>query len=118
MSNKNLEKYLPLIELLHRKKISRKCFVSLFESFNDETIKFICECVQNAISRQHFSQLKLKKRNLLMKKIKPYKSILKKLCKTSKCYKKHKQIIIQEGYGVLFPILSTIIPLITSLIAK
>ncbi|RZD34245.1 MAG: hypothetical protein CXT79_02970 [Thaumarchaeota archaeon] len=88
MSNKKLAKYLPLIELLNKKKISRKCFASLFESFNDDAIKFICECIQNAISRQHFSQLTLKERNFLIRKVRPYKSILKKLCKSSKCYKK------------------------------
>jgi len=118
MSNKKLKKYLPLIELLGRKKISKECFVSLFESFNDNAVKFVCECVQNAISCQNTSQLMTKKRNFLIRKVKPYKKILKQLCKKKKCYKTHKKIIIQHGYGLLFPILSTVIPLITSLISK
>ena len=53
-----------------------------------------------------------------MKKIIPHKQFLKTLSKRCKSYKLRKQMIAQKGYGILFPILSSIIPLITSLLSK
>ena len=99
MSLKKLKKYLPLIELLGRKNLSRECFVSLFESFNDDAVKFICECVQNAISCQHVSQLIPKERHSLIRRVKPYKQILKKLCKTKNAIRHTKKLLFSMDMG-------------------
>ena len=64
------------------------------------------------------SSLNAKKRKSLLAVITPYKQIIKSLCKKRKNYQKNKASIIQYGYGFIIPILATVIPLISSLIAN
>ena len=52
----------------------------------------------------------------IVEKILPYKRAIKYLCKKGKKLNTRKKLIIQKGYGFLFPILSVIIPLVTSLL--
>ena len=115
---KHFFKYLPLIKFLTQKHISRRCFVSLINSLDDNTIKFICECIQNAISLRFVSRLNKTQKSKLMRKILPNKRIIKHLCKKGNKYSSHKKIIAQKGYGFIIPILSAIVPLITSLLSK
>ena len=118
MKNKNLNKYLPLLQLLTRKHFTRESFNAIIQSLDDKAIKFICECIQNAISVQHISRLNKRKKKCFLKKIIPSRCVLKYLCKKAKKYTRHRKLIVQKGYGFLVPILSTIIPLITSLLAS
>ena len=112
------KKYLPLLELLTRKHISRKCFTSIINSLDDKSIKFICECIHNTISLKYISALNKNQKSLLLKKILPNKRIIKHLCKKAERYGSRKKIIAQKGYGFIIPILSAIVPLISSLLGK
>lgn len=118
MTIPSFKKYLPLLELLTRKQISRKCFMSVINSLDDKSIKFICECIHNAISLKYISTLNNKQKSSLLKKILPNKRIIKHLCKKAKRYNSHKKIIAQKGYGFIIPILSAIVPLISSLLGQ
>ena len=118
MSKKSLRKYLPLIKLLTEKQIPRKSFECLIQNLDEQAIKFICECVQNAISVKHISSLNGKKKTSFLNAILPNKKLLKDLCEKHKNYKKHRKIIAQKGSGFILPVLSAVIPLITSLLAR
>ena len=118
MSKKSLRKYLPLIKLLTEKQIPRKSFECLIQNLDEQAIKFICECVQNAISVKHISSLNGKKKTSFLNLILPNKKLLKDLCEKHKNYKKHRKIITQKGSGFILPILSAVIPLIASLLAR
>ena len=89
MSKKSLRKYLPLIKLLTEKQIPRKPFECLIQNFDEQAIKFICECVQNAISVKHISSLNGKKKTSFLNLILPNKKLLKDLCEKHKNYKKN-----------------------------
>ena len=118
MSKKSLRKYLPLIKLLTEKKIPRKSFECLIQNLDERAIKFICECVQNAISVKHISSLNGKKKSSFLNAILPNRKLLKNLCEKHKNYKKHRKIIAQKGSGFILPVLSAVIPLITFLLAR
>ena len=118
MSKKSLQKYLPLINCLTEKQIPRKSFECLIQNLDERAIKFICECVQNAISVTHISSLNGKKKTSFLNLILPNKKLLKDLCEKHKNYKKHRKIIAQKGSGFILPVLSAVIPLITSLLAR
>ena len=118
MSKKSLQKYLPLIKFLTEKPIPRKSFECLIQNLDERAIKFICECVQNAISVKHISNLKGKKKTSLLNEILPNKKSLKLLCEKHKNYKRHRKVIAQKGHGFILPVLSAIIPLITSLLTQ
>ena len=115
MSKKSLRKYLPLIKLLTEKQIPPKSFECLIQNLDEQAIKFICECVQNAIPVKHISSLNGKKKTSFLNLILPNKKLLKDLCEEHKKYKKHRKIIAQKGSGFILPVLSAVIPLITSL---
>jgi len=85
------KKYLPLLELLTRKHISRKCFTSIINSLDDKSIKFICECIHNTISLKYISALNKNQKSLLLKKILPNKRIIKHLCKKAERYGSRKK---------------------------
>ena len=116
MTGRSFKTYLPLLKFLTKKRISKKNFVSIISYLDERAIKFLCECVHNAISFRYVSKLDRKKRNMLLKKILPYKRVIKYICKKSKKLNKRKKLIIQKGYGFLFPLLSLVIPLISSLL--
>ena len=115
MAVKKFKKYLPLLKLLSKKCMSQKCFISLINSLDKHSIKFICECIHNAISVRYVSRLSVKKKDFL-KKILPYKKIIGNLCKKGKSFGSHRNLIAQKGYGFIFPILSAVIPLVLSLL--
>ena len=117
-SVKRLKDYFPLVQLLAQKKVKVQQFKSIIRSINSDAVKFICECCKNVISTSYVSSLPHKKRKSLLRAITPYKTVIKSLCKKRKNYNKNKTLINQKGYGFLIPILTTIIPLIASLIAK
>ena len=87
MSKKSLRKYLPLIKLLTEKQIPRKSFECLIQNLDERAIKFICKCVQNAISVKHISSLNGKKKSSFLNAILPNRKLLKKLCENIKIIK-------------------------------
>ena len=96
--------------------MSQKCFMSLINSLDDNSVKFICECIHNAISVRYITKLSVKKKKDFLKKILPYKKIIRNLCNKEKSFGSHRNLIAQKGYGFIFPILSAIIPLVSSLL--
>ena len=118
MSKKSLQKYLLRNTFLTEKQIPRKSFECLIQNLNEQAIRFICECVQNAISVKHISSLNGKEKTSFLYAILPNKKLLKFLCEKHKNYKRHRKIIAQKGCGFILPVLSAIIPLITSLLAR
>ena len=118
MSRHILKNYLPLLKLLTEHRLPKKCFVPLVECFDDNTIKFLCECIRNAISLNHVSKLTKGHKKRLMRRIVPYKCVIKHLCKKTEKTSAKRKIIMQKGYGFLFPLLSTIIPLVSSLLSR
>ena len=116
MTGRSFKTYLPLLKFLTKKQISKENFVSIISCLDESAIKFLCECVHNAISFKYVSKLERNKRSTLLRKILPYKRAIKYLCKKGKKLNTRKNLIIQKGYGFLFPILSAIIPLVTSLL--
>ena len=116
MTGRSFKTYLPLLKFLTKKRISKENFVSIISCLDEGTIKFLCECVHNAISFKYVSKLERNKRSTLLRKILPYKRAIKYLCKKGKKLNTRKKLIIQKGYEFLFPILSVIIPLVTSLL--
>ena len=59
-----------------------------------------------------------KEEKLVFNAILPNRKLLKKLCEKHKNYKRHRKIIAQKGHGFILPVLSAIIPLITSLLTQ
>ena len=118
MRGKRFYKYYPLIRLLIRKKLTLLEFQSIIRSFSDDTIKFICECCRNAISTCFVESLNCKQKSKLVKSITTYEKEIKAVCRKKKHFRKSRKIFLQKGYGFIFPILSAIIPLISSLISK
>ena len=117
MTNKQLRCYFPLIELLVKKHISVNQFKSIISSINDNAIKFLCECCCNAISREYVLSMTSARKRYLLKVINPYKNIIKSLCRRKKYYNKSRRLLLQMGYGFSMPILASILPLLSSLIA-
>ena len=62
------------------------------------------------------SKIHNKKKKNLLNKILPYKKILKNLCKKRKGFGPCRRVIAQKGFGFILPIISAIIPLISSLL--
>ena len=112
-----VRKYFNLIQFLSSKKIEKKSFQAVINSLDNNTLKFLCECIRNAISKTYVSRLRENKRRLFLKKIYPHKNILKRLTRKVKKYSNRKRIIVQYGYGFMVPILSTLIPLIYELVS-
>ena len=118
MSRKKITKYHPLIEFITKKKFSNEQFRSLINSFNSETIKFICECCKNAISKNYVQSMHRKKRESFLKVINPSSKLIKRLCKNSENCVEKRKIIVQKGYGIIIPILASVLPLLTSILSK
>ena len=118
MTVKRLERYFPLVKLLAKKKFSIDEFKSIIHSLDNDTVKFICECCRNVISKRYLTTLKPAKKRKFIRLVTPHKSLLKSICRKRKNYLINKRTISQKGYGLIIPILSTVLPLIFSLLRK
>ena len=118
MTVKRLERYFPFVKLLVKRKLSIDEFKSLIRSLDNDAVKFICECCRNVISKRYVSTLNPNKKRILIKLLSPHKSFLRSICRKRKNYVVNKKPIIQRGYGLIIPILSTVLPLIFSLLRK
>lgn len=116
MQKKDIPRYLSLIDILNLIGRDKNKFGALINSLDEKSIKFLCECVKNGISKTHVSNLPSGKKSFLLKIITPHKKLLKKICQKSKRYTHAKKQLIQKGSGFFIPLLSTLLPIITSLI--
>lgn len=117
INEKEKQKLISLLQSLN--KLSPDAIKTLISHLSDDSIDSLCECVYNVIN----VDLKLNKK--LKKKL--VKHINKKCCKKRlKCImnKKHniskrrKALSMEGGFGGLGLLLSTAIPLLTSLFTK
>lgn len=110
-ANKKLKKYLPLITILS--KATKKELKCILSSLNDDALDQISVCVFNCIHNTNFPPAEFKK---LQNKIKKDKTNLRFIEKNVfKRGKARRKAIIQSG-GSIGDILSTILPLVLSII--
>lgn len=119
MQIKRFQKFLDLLQLLKSNCKGSDChkrFHSYVGYLNDETIKFLAECVRNALAPSTFKFLKPRRKKVLVSKIKPYKNEIYKVIRPT-ITSKHRRIILQKGGAWFLPILTSVVaPLVTSLI--
>ena len=118
MRKRDISKYLSLINIIASIEGDKNKFCSLIQCLDEKSIRFLCECVKNGISRKHVSNMSPDQRRQFLKLVTPYKSLLKRICRKSKFYSMNKKKLIQKGAGIFIPLLSALIPLVTSLIPK
>lgn len=116
----NLEKFLFLLKVLRKNCKGKEChknFHNLVSFLDENSLKFLAECVRNSLSPDRVNILTKRKRARLLKKLKPYKKDIFEVIKP-KTPNKRRQQILQKGSGWFLPLLSAVIPLITSLITR
>lgn len=123
MVSKNKEKftkYLFLLQLL-KKNCKGNCeekFKKIISYLDEETLNFLAECIRNILSPQTISASCSKKRQkIILKKVIPHKKVIKSVIKKNLPFKKRKKYI-QNGGAWFLPLISTLIPLIGSLIHR
>ena len=118
---KKISKFFDLIKILHENCKGGEChkkFHNIVSYLDEKTIKFLAECVRNALSPTTFNRLKKPYQDQILNSIKPYKKDIHKVIRPSLSSCRRKKII-QEGGSWFIPLLSSvIIPLISSLVQK
>lgn len=123
MSSKNKEKfkkYLFLLQLLKRncKGDCEDKYKKIISYLDEETLNFLAECIRNILSPQAISAVcSKKKQKLIVGKVLPHKKTIKTAIKKNLPFKKRKKYI-QNGGAWFLPLLTSIIPLISSLIPR
>lgn len=116
---KKFQKFFDLLQLLKsncRGSDCHKRFHTYVGYLNDETIKFLAECVRNSLAPSVFKLLKARHKKVLVSKIKPYKKDIYKVIKPT-LTSKQRRSILQKGGAWFLPILTSVVaPLVSSLI--
>lgn len=121
MKKSELEKYILLLQFLknHCKnnKACQKNYQNIISYLNDNSVKFLCQCIRNLLAPRNIKLLGDKKEKRLLRKITPHKTKILKIIdrKTSVSQKRHK---LQSGGAFVLPLLTSVAPLIISLISK
>ena len=102
MTVKRLERYFPLVKLLAKKKFSIDEFKSIIHSLDNDTVKFICECCRNVISKRYLTTLKPAKKRKFIRLVTPHKSLLKSICRKRKITSWIKERLVKKGTGWLY----------------
>lgn len=100
-------KHLHILDTLARVKAPKR--KTLLQGADFELIKSITECVENVLNGN------VKLDNKQLKKLKRYKSHLRKVRSASKKWTSKKKVIIQSGGAFLAPLL---LPIIGAIAAK
>jgi hypothetical protein len=111
---KQLEKKLSLLTFLKSRQKKNNTH-HILDCLNDESIKFLCECICNGCSPETFEGVKPSFKKKIVNRYKNHKSEINKII-SPKISLKKKRKIIQEGNGWFVPLLTTIVPLIASLL--
>lgn len=121
MNEKHLSKHLLLLKLIQNncknKSDCEKNYREIIAYLNDSSVKFLCQCVRNITLSKSFKALGAKKEQKLFRKLEPHKDKILKLIDKKKSIK-YKRKQLQKGAGFFLPLLTTVIPLIGSLISK
>lgn len=113
-------KYLYLLQLL-QKNCKGDCgekYKKIISYLDEETLNFLAECIRNILAPQTISAVcSKKKRKQIVSKVIPHKKVIKTVIKKNLPFKKRKKFI-QNGGAWFLPLITSIIPLISSLISK
>jgi len=113
-------KYLFLLQLL-KKNCKGNCeekYKKIISYLDESTLSFLAECIRNALAPETIAAVcSKKKQKHIIKKVTPHKKVIKAAIKKNLPFKKRKKYI-QNGGAWFLPLLSTIIPLIGSLIHR
>lgn len=110
------KKYILLLKLL-KKNCKGNCdqnYRNIISYLDEDSLNFLSECIRNTLSPENISKLPKSKSRLLVKKVTPHKKSIKSVIKKKLSFKKRKKIL-QNGAGFFLPLLTTVIPLITSI---
>jgi hypothetical protein len=115
-NHKKFSKYLLLLKLLEKncKGNCKDNFQKLISYLDEDTLKFIAECIRNVLSPQVIKRLSKKQQNQIISKVSPHRKAVKQIIKKGLPFKKRKKYI-QEGGAWFLPLLSSIIPMVSSL---
>lgn len=114
-----LSKYINLLSII-KKNCNGKCnanYERLISYLDDNSINFLCQCIRNTLDPNNFSLLQEKKKKRLFKKVAPFRKDIKSILKSNISTKIRKQRL-QKGGAFFLPLISAVLPLITSLIAS
>jgi len=113
-------KYLFLLQLL-KKNCRGNCdekYKKIISYLDEDTLNFLAECIRNILNPQTISAVcSKKKQKILVSKVRPHKKIINSVIKKSLPFQKRKKYI-QNGGAWFLPLISTVIPLISSLISS
>lgn len=117
--SKSLKKNIPVVKALHKclRKHNAEDFKDIIKCLNDDCVKFLCECVRNVCDVDVFKNLPESRKKKIRKTSHLYKTDIKKILKPHTSIGK-KRKILQYGSGWFLPLLTTVIPMITSLFSK
>lgn len=108
--------YYPLLEIIRKNSKNKNSdkFKQIISYLDDNSLKFLAECVRNILHPSTFQHLSKNKQKLLMKKSKPHKKAIEHFIRKKVNPHKRKKIV-QEGGAWFLPLISSIIPLFASL---
>lgn len=117
--SKKIKKKLIVVKTLHKTlcKGDHEDFKDILNCLNDDCIQFLCECIRNVCDVNVFKNLPKSSRKNIESSTTSHKQDIKKLLK-SKTKIKKKRKLIQHGAGWFLPLLSAVIPMISSLFSK
>lgn len=116
---RKFQKYIHLLKLLKQncKKNCGEKFKNIISYLDEETLCFLAECVRNSIAPEFIKRLTKNKRRAIINKVSPHKKIVKTVISKNLPFKKRKKLL-QEGGAWFLPLVSTLLPIITSLISN
>jgi hypothetical protein len=112
-------KYFYLLQLL-KKNCKGNCkekFQKLISYLDEETLNFLAECIRNILSPQTINILPKNKQKKLIKKVSPFKKTVKRVINKGTPFNLRKKYI-QHGGAWFLPLISAVIPLISSLVGS
>lgn len=117
--SKKIKKNIAVVKTLHKSLCKGKDeeFKDILNCLNDDCINFLCECVRNVCDIDVFKNLPRRSRKNIERTTTPHKKNIKKIIK-SKTSIRRKRKLIQHGSGWFLPLLTAVIPMITSLFSK
>ena len=108
---KKIKKVVPLLRALQN--ATEEDRQALCKHLGVDGCEAVYECIHNAV---HSKKLSAEERSGLKKELSPHKKAIRYLCKPGKNQKKKQKVLSQVGGSPLLMILSSVLPLISSLL--
>lgn len=113
MKRTKLIKHIPLLKILRNLKKEHKA--DLIQYLNKDSIDCISCLVRNALSNKSLSK---KQRRNLKRTLLPHKKALRSIADSKKSISLRKKNLEQVGGSIIGGIISTLLPLVTSLFSQ